>query len=165
VLLAAYGRTRWLITLHERRVSLSVGDPFPVREILPAAIITACNPASRLLPEHVNRAANERLHRVLREAGASMLPALARGTGEDAGQWDEPGYLISGIPLAEAVSIAASFGQNAIVWVDLRAIPVLVATRPGFFGASAGDLLPTLRPPNENAGTQSHEARPPDGDP
>ncbi|MBA2669740.1 MAG: DUF3293 domain-containing protein [Gemmatimonadetes bacterium] len=163
-LLASYGRTRWLVTLHDRRLSLSLGDPFPVPDILPAAIVTACNPASRLLPEHENLVANERLRRVLLEAGASVAPALARGSGADADLWDEPGYLVSGISLAEAVSVAASFGQNAIVWVDRRATPVLIATRTGFYGASSGDLLPTLRPPKENAGTQSHEERPANGD-
>jgi hypothetical protein len=152
-LLVSYGSTRWLVDLHDRQLPLTLGDPFPVTEVLPAAIVTACNPASRLLPDLVNQAANERLRDVLEEAGATLAPALARGAGADAGLWDEPGYLVSGLPFELLVSIASDFQQNAIVWVDRGAIPVLIATRSGFFGASLGDLLPNLRPPKENAGT------------
>jgi hypothetical protein len=152
-LLASYGLTRWLISLHGRQLTLTLGDPFPITEILPAAIVTACNPASRLLPEHVNHAAHKRLRDVLEKAGATLAPALARGAGADAARWDEPGYLVSGLPFGVLVSIASDFGQNALVWVDRGAIPALIATRSGFFGASVGDFLPTLWPPKENAGT------------
>jgi hypothetical protein len=147
-LLSSYGRTRWLVTLPDGQLTVKLGDPLPVTDLLPAAIVTACNPASHLQPEPDNHAANQRLRRVLLATGASIVPALARGTGADAGVWDEPGFLVSGISLAEAVNIAMSFGQNAIVWLDRQAAPVLIATRPGFFGASVGDRLPTLHPPD-----------------
>jgi len=141
-LLAAYGATLWLVAHPEEGdLPLRLGQPFRWPDIIPAAILTAYNPRSQLQSEESNAAANRELGAALADAGASCLATRAHGVGDDAGQWDEPGFCASGLPLAHAIILASRFDQNAIVWVDIDAVPVLIATRDGFTGARMGQRL------------------------
>jgi hypothetical protein len=77
------------------------------------AYVTACNPRSQLLDDEENRLRMERLETVVRGRGFVVLPGEALA--------DEPGWpaerslLVLGIPESEAVEIASTFAQHAIV--------------------------------------------------
>jgi hypothetical protein len=150
-LLRAYADTLWLVTDPGGELPLRLGIPFAAPGFLPCAIVTAYNPGSELLDATENRAANHRLLAALRGAGGECRPAIARGTGTDAEHWTEPGFLVSGLDLAQVVEIAGRFGQNAIVWVPEDGCPALIATREGFAGAAIGSRLTLPRPAVWNA--------------
>lgn len=141
-LLAAYRATTWTVAAGGAAAPLRLGEPAPLpAPLLPAGIVTAYNPASEPRPEAENRAAQERLRDALLRAGARLAPTVAGGTGPDADQWAEPGFLASGIGRDALVEVAGRFGQNAIVWIDRAGAATLVATRAGFCGATPGDPL------------------------
>lgn len=141
-LLAAYRATVW--TVYARGGALRVGlerPAPPASGLLPAAILTAYNPLSVLRPDPENRAADERLRAELARRGASAARAVAGGTGPDADRWTEPGFAVTGLPLAEVVALAAELGQNAIAWIDESGTISLVATRAGFCGRAVGETI------------------------
>lgn len=88
------------------------------------AFVTAHNPGSRRLPDTVNQAAQRALEQAVDEAGWPWLPGLAL---DPAGHWPaEPSLAVLGIGRAAACSLAARFGQNALVWLAAGAGPALV---------------------------------------
>lgn len=140
--LAAYRATRWTVDVGAGPLTVRTGEPVPPGALpLPAAVVTACNPASEPRAPGENAAANEALAGRIRAAGLSFHPALAHGTGPDAGAWDEPGFLVPGIEIDDAVSLGAAFGQNAVLWIDGTGIPLLVSSRAGFAGSAPGSVL------------------------
>lgn len=86
------------------------------------AIISAVNPASRLLGEVENAAAHARLKAVLTGKYA-FFPAVNLDPAE---KWPpEEALFILSIPPVEAFALAAGFGQNAFV-VGNDAVPRLI---------------------------------------
>lgn len=81
----------------------------------PAALISACNPHSQLLPECENVQRHEHLQREIETGGYRWWPA--RGRSADAA-WVEPGFLVLA-PLAQVDFWARAFGQHA-VWLAPR---------------------------------------------
>ncbi|CAN5815082.1 hypothetical protein BH23GEM6_BH23GEM6_08060 [soil metagenome] len=141
-LLAAYGATLWLVAHPEQGdLPLRLEQRFQGVDLLPAAILTAYNPRSELRSEHENAAANQQLAAALAATGTPCLPTIAHGTGAETKKWDEPGFCASGIPLPVAIDLAARFDQNALVWVGVDAVPVLIATRDGFLKGRTGQRL------------------------
>jgi hypothetical protein len=136
-LLAAYRSTVWTIATADEELLVRPGQsaPPPLR---PAAIVTAYNPASRRLSPAANRRANAALRDRLAALGLAVLPTLAHGSSS---AWDEPGWCLPGGVREIAVSLAADFGQNAIVWIDPQGEVTIVCTRAGFCGAAVGDVL------------------------
>ncbi|HYW08924.1 MAG TPA: DUF3293 domain-containing protein [Longimicrobium sp.] len=133
-LAAAYLGTTWSVRAAGGTHRLAPGRPLPAG--LPAcAIITAYNPASTCCSRAENRAALRRLRARL---GVPWLPARAHGRPRE---WDEPGFALIGADvLPVAVALGTEFGQNAIVWADMRGVRIVV-TRPGFHGLAPGDEL------------------------
>jgi hypothetical protein len=113
---AAYAAAYYRVSANPPFV-LRVGEPSAALDALLAlhaadtwAFVTACNPASVLLPNDVNA---ERMSR-LRE----MLTRFTTYPGEScgpAGEWAEPSVLVVGISRDEAVQMARAFGQAAIL--------------------------------------------------
>lgn len=89
-----------------------------------AAFITACNPASELLPAEENDQRQALLLQCIEQLGLHWLP----GRGEDpAGEWPgEDSFLVLGIEKETACGLGRQFGQNAIVFCDSDAVPQLV---------------------------------------
>lgn len=89
-----------------------------------AAFITACNPASELLPAEENDQRQALLLQCIEQLGLHWLP----GRGEDpAGEWPgEDSFLVLGIEKETACGLGRQFGQNAIVFCDSGAVPQLV---------------------------------------
>jgi hypothetical protein len=119
------------------------GEPAPA-PLRPAGIVTAFNPASRLLPRDANLRADAALAARLLALGLAAHRTLAHGTGDDAPAWDEPGWCVTGDVRAELVRLGEEFGQNAVVWIDAAGTVTSVCTRDGFCGARLGEVL---RPP------------------
>jgi hypothetical protein len=77
------------------------------------AFVTACNPGSIHLSEHDNQERMKKLEDAVRSRG--WLHYHGNGVGRD-GDWPaEPSLLIVGVSEREALELARSFGQNAIV--------------------------------------------------
>lgn len=134
-LLKAYRQARYRVHLPTGTETLTIDAASrPLARLLKcrnargAAIITACNPASRLQTAAVNRAASARLDVRLAQAGHHRIPTTAV---DPAGQWpDEPGVLVVGISRHVARAVAREFGQNALVWVDAGGVPCLETLTP-----------------------------------
>jgi hypothetical protein len=116
------------------------GKPAPV-PLRPSGIVTAFNPASRLLPRDANLRADAALRVRLDALGLPAHRTLARGTGDHAPAWDEPGWCVAGDARAAVVRLGAELGQNAVVWIDAAGEVTIVCTREGFCGARVGEVL------------------------
>jgi len=91
-----------------------------------SACITACNPASHLLPEARNRLAMAALTRVVDQLGLKYLNAEAT---DPAGVWPaEPSLLVLGMDASSAVCVARDHGQLAVVAANADGIPRLLWT-------------------------------------
>jgi hypothetical protein len=133
---AAYLVTTWSVRTPGGTLRLAPGRPAP-RLLRPAAIVTACNPASAPAPKPENRAAARRLLQQVSELGIAFFPARAHGS---APEWDEPGLALLGRSARDtAVRLAAAWGQNAIAAIGRDGRVVLLATRPGFCGRAVGE--------------------------
>ncbi len=97
------------------------------RRVTCSAFITACNPLSRALDEHSNQRRHDRLRRELERCSL----AFVEGTGvHPSNHWPgESSYLVLGIPLEHARELGTQFEQNAIVWSDADARPLLILLR------------------------------------
>jgi hypothetical protein len=138
-LLASYEATTWRVRSPAGTLLIRIHEPSPLSD---CGLVTAFNPASRLLPRAANRVANrELLNRLRRMTRVRVCPAVALGHGPAARLWREPTLAVEGLAVEEMVGIGASYGQNAIVWIAESGIPRLVVARTGFCGRLAGDLI------------------------
>lgn len=88
------------------------------------AFITAFNPHSHPKSDDENSAADVRLHACLARAGYTMLAADAIS---DDARWPvERGWIVFGISRERACAVGREFAQNAVVWGDVGAAPLLV---------------------------------------
>jgi hypothetical protein len=76
--------------------------------------ITAWNPSSVVVDRHDNEAAHDRLAQALAQRGVRFLPHT--GIGADP-SWTEHGLFALGLEVADALTLATAFQQNAIVLV------------------------------------------------
>jgi hypothetical protein len=92
------------------------------------AIISACNPYSRVLSAAENQQRMATFRRRLKSTSWSCLPALGI---PDAPDWDaEDSLLLIGIPLKSAQHIAADLEQHAWVWIERQQPVRLHGTSP-----------------------------------
>lgn len=133
-LAAAYRQTRYRVLLPGGGdCVLRIGQHDAVAEAaLPFtrhwALLTPCNPGSRIQPAAANQAACAALEQALRAAELHWLPAVHRDPG---GHWpDEPGYWLADPPPGWAAAQGRRWGQNAIVTAVRGAAPVLVWLPP-----------------------------------
>jgi hypothetical protein len=92
-----------------------------------AAFLTAWNPRGELHDEAANHAAQDALMRDIDARGYACIP----GVGVDPeGYWrGEDSALVPAMGLAEAMLIADSYHQNALVWAGSDARPQLILLR------------------------------------
>lgn len=89
-----------------------------------AAFVTAWNPFSRPMPDAWNATAAARL--AARVADLGLRAVSGRGVARR-GDWPaEESLLIPGIDRAAAIGLGREFGQNAILWLEAGAVPVLL---------------------------------------
>ena len=78
------------------------------------AIVTACNPMDEKLSEEVNHLRNERLKNNLKSRNFLALPVLGKSLD---GLHEEKSFCVN-CTKEEAVSLAESYDQRAIFWID-----------------------------------------------
>lgn len=132
-LLAAWQASEYRVETPRGRIVLRIGEANPaLAELLAAAgaqaaaYITADNPRSRLVPAARNAAARERLRQWLDEHGWPWFPGL--GIDPRGSRPGEASFLVPGMPEAEALALAADFGQDGIVMIGADAVPRIVLT-------------------------------------
>lgn len=116
---AAYRQTTYRVEDGAAQCALRIGATHPALEDLLTrldvttwAFLTAVNPGSAPLPPEENAQRQTALTEVVQARGWTHF--VGRSVG-DAGDWEEPGLLVAGIPRAEAIVLGRKFGQNAIV--------------------------------------------------
>jgi hypothetical protein len=133
-LIAAYRATDYVLLRNERgseaEVTLKIGTPNPAfdrilaaRGATTAAIVTACNPRSVVLPDAENRTRHAQLVAILEARGFDYTI----GEGRDPnGLWPaEVGCVVFGIAVETGLALARAFDQNAIVFVAAGRAPEL----------------------------------------
>ena len=125
----AYCNTCYRVVLGKRQIDLRIGQPcLALGELylageVTAAIITAQNPRSRVLPNADNALRQRQLREELRGEGLRCLDTLHLA---DQGDWlPEHGVLVLGMGLDAALRWAARFQQNAIVFIPANGFPEL----------------------------------------
>lgn len=129
----AYRRAIYRVQAGSGNLDLRVDRSHPdlaallaARQATTAALLTACNPGSRLARPNRNASANALLVRRVRDAGLDFIPTEAL---DPDGRWPvEPGLLILGIECSRALDLATAFGQNAYLWIDTDGTPTLMWT-------------------------------------
>lgn len=127
-----YLDTTYWLHAPEQSFGLRIGERLPDFEawlqhagIQTWAMVTAANPRSQELSVEENEQRNSQMRDFLRAQGFSNLYA-AEGK-PDQGEWQpEPGFFIPNISLAQALAVAASFEQNAIVFGSLDEVASVV---------------------------------------
>jgi hypothetical protein len=134
-LIEAYRRTEYKVLIDgEPRHIMRVDEPsgfllnvLRIHNVTQSAFLTAWNPHSQPLEQKVNA---QRMEQLRNEIGEHWV--CYDGLGADPeGHWPpEPSFLLLGISLSDALGLAQKYGQNAILYSDLRldseAIPRLV---------------------------------------
>lgn len=88
--------------------------------------LTAWNPRSTPRSEDENRAAQEELTALLREAGYEVF--VGAGEADDGSFPAEPSLLVPGLPREEALALARRYEQDAFVSGETGKAPMLVWT-------------------------------------
>lgn len=125
-----YRRTAYRIR-SDPPLALRIDEPNPAldrllreRGVTTWAFITAFNPHSQPKSEDENSAADVRLYETLATAGYATLAADA--VSDDARWPVERGWMVWGISRERACELGREFAQNAVVWGERGAAPVLV---------------------------------------
>jgi hypothetical protein len=129
-MLTAYEGADYVV-LSKPELILRIGEPSSRLDALleqagatTAAFVTAANPHSEPRSAKENAPAIAALDEMVRASGYPRHRAEGR---DPAGRWPaEPGLLVIGIYLANAVALAGVFGQSAIVFIEKGKAPELV---------------------------------------
>jgi len=132
--IAAYNSTAYSVEVAELSFVLRINEASPPLRRLYAStgtqcalFITAFNPYGC----SCDVAVNEDAHHVLGARLAALTPHVLEGAGRDmSGVWPaEKSFLALGITRDPARQLGIEFGQDAIVWCGIDAIPELVLLR------------------------------------
>jgi len=91
-----------------------------------SAFITAWNPLSQQLPDAENAARQDALAAELQRRGHRYLEGRGQHPVE---AWGEASFLVPGLGLEAARTLASAYGQNALVWSGADAVPQLILLR------------------------------------
>jgi hypothetical protein len=113
------GRTLWIKPARLRR---SHDEVFPDSAGRTVYVITADNPAGKVVPDDTNASARQRLTVRLHELGATYL--VAAGGNAD---WThvEPSFAVMGMTKDDARTLGREFGQEAIFGLSPTALTVI----------------------------------------
>lgn len=117
-----YREAIYEVDLPAGTVAFQVGTPAEAVLTLPLAVITAWNPGLERPGDSANRAANRRLQSELVRRGLPFFPARGR---DEAGAHVEPSFAVVGIPREDALALARSFGQAAVVYLSAQTAELL----------------------------------------
>lgn len=129
-LIKTYSKAQYLIP--SEMIKLVVGsnnsdldDLLSQNKAKSAALITAFNPYSQLLSKEENEVRNVELSSKIVEKWR-YIDAIASDS--ESTEWEELGFLIYNIKLNEALSLAGSYGQHAILYYEKNKIVELIFT-------------------------------------
>ncbi len=128
---AAYRATDYVVEAPDGAFVLRVDEPSAALAALHArygaegsAFVSAWNPGSAPAAARTNDAAHRRLLDVLRAGGQRVFEGWGR---DPTGAWPaERSLLVLGIGAAAARSLAADFGQRALLYAGVDAVPRLL---------------------------------------
>jgi hypothetical protein len=106
--------------------SAELAKLYKAHGVTSAMFITAYNPYSKKTDRNINIRTQKRLK------GDLIREKLVHfeGVGGDAGQWVAlPSYLVLGVTEDFAREMADKYQQNAVVWADSDAVPLLILMR------------------------------------
>lgn len=133
LLLAKYESTEYRVHAPGGTFVLGLGRPcdelaalYRERRAASATFMSAFNPYSQPANAADNDAANARLRDELQGLGLEFLDAVGS---DPAGKWQEPSFLVLGMPREQAEALGKAYRQNAIVFAGADAIPELVLLR------------------------------------
>jgi hypothetical protein len=132
-LIAAYLHTEYRVdgddpmTLRVGIPNPSIGDHLRNFHAHSAAYITACNPQSQLVDFETNAQRLATLEAELHSRGLRFL----RGRAVDPyGEWpEEDSFLVMGLSLESAKTLARHYQQNALIWCGPTWVPELILLR------------------------------------
>ena len=129
-LLEAYRGTAFIAIVSGRELAAFLDQPCPEldRVLLEhhakcGVFITAHNPKSERQSDLKNQTANLKLERVLRERSLRFFAHVGRN-----GTWSEQGFFVLDLEPDAAVTLAETFGQFAVVTLELGQVPRLQLT-------------------------------------
>lgn len=129
-LLRAYRETEYIVftepalTLRVDEVSPALLQLHQASGVRASAYVTACNPGSRRLSDAENADRQARLRLAVEQRGNTFFDGIGLHPG---GDWPgETSLLLLGLELPEAVSLGRAWGQRAILWAGVDAIPRLI---------------------------------------
>ncbi len=132
-LIAAYLHTEYRVdgdhpmTLRVGIAHPSLGERFRDFHAHSAAYITACNPKSQLLDAESN---TERLATLEAELNSRGLRFLRGKAVDPYGEWpEEDSFLVMGLSLESAKTLARHYQQNALIWCGPTWVPELILLR------------------------------------
>jgi len=92
-----------------------------------SAFITAGKPLRQILSSSANAARQQRLAAELHRLQLAFVPGIGR---HPVNQWPgEESFLVFGLALDKAKSLANRFAQNGIIWIGADGLPQLVLLR------------------------------------
>jgi Protein of unknown function (DUF3293) len=119
-LLEAYRATAFIAIVDGRELAAFLDQPCPEldRVLLEhhaksGVFITAHNPRSELQSDGFNRAANLKLERVLHERSMRFFAHVGHN-----GTWSEEGFFVLDLEPDDAIILAETFGQFAVVTLE-----------------------------------------------
>ena len=129
-LLDAYKETEYHVSLMSGDIVLRIGQSsLGIKQLLEshsvcgAVFVTAYNPFGKVLSDDENSSANELLRADLLNRYETVYSGY--GSSQDGG-WKEASYLALPASLPDAERLCQQYSQNAVVYVDSRAIPELI---------------------------------------
>ena len=100
---------------------------FKKLDVESAMYITAYNPKGKPTDRNLNIRAHKKLKAEIENLKAPLFDGVG---GDPSGNWKaEPSFLVLGVTLESAREFAEKYGQDAVVWADSDAIPLLILMR------------------------------------
>jgi hypothetical protein len=119
-LLEAYRATAFIAMVHGQELAAFLDQPCPELDRVlrdhnakSGVFITAHNPRSEWQLDELNRAANLKLERVLRERSLTFFDHVGRN-----GAWSEQGFFVLDLEPDDAIALAEAFAQFAVVILE-----------------------------------------------
>ena len=129
-LLEAYKATDYLVESHQLCIKIGIQnerlEEFLIdNQAYSYGIITAFNPFSKQVSKLENLKRQSELEKILVHDGFLFFPAIGKPTLSD---WlPEPSFFIVDIKKSQAIELAISFRQNAIVYGTINSVPQLIS--------------------------------------
>ncbi len=115
------------LVLRINEYNKSLASLYKVNRANCCCYITACNPLGQIISDASNADRQSVLATDIQNRGLTFFEGIGK---HPSGEWPgEPSFLVLGIALEAAKSLANKYEQNAIVWCGSDAVPQLILLR------------------------------------